>query len=98
MLRCMQDLTELYLNDVLASAAGFLPSTVFRTFQKFSFPHLSRFLINALLMTVIALLSCVNIPLDTEPGWDALPNGMLPLIITSYYLRFLHTDPAFQKI
>ncbi|KAF8555400.1 hypothetical protein OG21DRAFT_1496349 [Imleria badia] len=65
-LRCMQDLTQLYLHRALASAAGFLSSTVFHTFQKFNLPHLSRLYLAAPLSTIVAMLSCVNIPLKTE--------------------------------
>jgi len=65
-LGCMQDLTYLYLDDALASAAGFISSATFSTFQKINLPHLSRLLIIAPLSTVIALLSCVNIPLKTQ--------------------------------
>lgn len=62
----MQDLRHLDLDDALASAAGFLSSAAFDAFQKFSLPHLSRLSIFAPLPTIIALLSCVNFPLDTE--------------------------------
>ncbi|KAF8555397.1 hypothetical protein OG21DRAFT_913855 [Imleria badia] len=65
-LRCMQDLTHLCLDHALASAAGFLSSAAFHTFQKINLPHLSRFWIAAPLSTVNALLSCINIPLKTE--------------------------------
>ncbi|KAF8555391.1 hypothetical protein OG21DRAFT_913670 [Imleria badia] len=65
-LKCMQDLTYLCLEDALASAADFLSSTAFNTFQKFNLSHLSYFDIDAPVSTVIALLSCVNIPLRTE--------------------------------
>ena len=66
MLSCMPDLTRLYLEDALASAIGFLSSSAFNTSQKINSPRLSRLLIDAPLSTVIALLSCVNIPLKTE--------------------------------
>ena len=59
----MPDLTRLYLEDALASAAGYLSSSAFK---KINLPHLSRLLIVAPLSTVITLLSCVNIPLKTE--------------------------------
>jgi len=65
-LGCMQDLTSLYLDEALASAAGSISSATFRTFQKINLPRLSRLLIIAPLSTVIALLSCVNIPLKTQ--------------------------------
>ena len=65
-LSCMQDLVYLYLEDALASATDFLSGTAFSTLQKIDLPHLSRCLIAAPLSTVIALLSCVNIPLTTE--------------------------------
>ncbi|KAG6375623.1 hypothetical protein JVT61DRAFT_3191 [Boletus reticuloceps] len=50
----------------LASAASFLSSVAFHTFQKFDLPHLSRFEILAQPSTVVALLSCVNVPLNAE--------------------------------
>ncbi|KAF8559422.1 hypothetical protein OG21DRAFT_1480767 [Imleria badia] len=62
----MQDLTHLYLKDALASAAGFLSSAAFQTFQKINLPRLSRLQITAPLSTATALLSCVNIPLETR--------------------------------
>lgn len=61
-----QNLEHLYLDDALASAAGFLSDAAFCTFQKFSLPRLSRLLITAPLSTVIAFLSCVNIPARTQ--------------------------------
>ncbi|KAI9574311.1 hypothetical protein HD554DRAFT_2165803 [Boletus coccyginus] len=65
-LGCMQELTYLYLDDALASATGFISSAMFPTFQKIDLPHLSRLLIIAPLSTVVAMLSCVNIPLNTQ--------------------------------
>ena len=65
-LRCMQDLTYLAIENSLASAAVFLSSTTFKTFQKFNLPHLSYLHIDAPVSTVIALFSCINIPLQTE--------------------------------
>ncbi|KAF8555379.1 hypothetical protein OG21DRAFT_913367 [Imleria badia] len=65
-LRCMQDLIRLCLHGALPGAAGFLSSTVFRTFQKINLPHLSSLWIAAPLSTVIAFLSCADIPLKTE--------------------------------
>ncbi|KAF8138885.1 hypothetical protein EV363DRAFT_1315068 [Boletus edulis] len=65
-LGCMQDLTYLRLNNTLASAASFLSSAAFHTFQKISLPHLSRLKIMAQPSTVVALLSCVNISLKAE--------------------------------
>ena len=62
----MQNLEHLYLNNSLASAAGFLSSMALHTFQEVNLPHLSRLLIAAPLSTVIPLLSRINIPLKTE--------------------------------
>ncbi|KAF8437274.1 hypothetical protein L210DRAFT_1059415 [Boletus edulis BED1] len=62
----MQDLTNLYLQDALASAADFLSSEAFHTVQKVNLPHLSHLLIVGPLSTVVAFLSCVNIPLKAE--------------------------------
>lgn len=67
-LRCMQDLAHLYLKNALASAAGFLSSTAFQTFQKSGLPRLCKLFISAPLSTVIALVSCVNIPLQAQVG------------------------------
>ena len=69
-LRCMQNLTRLYLHDALASSAGFLSTAASRTFQNFNLPHLSRLAISAPLSTVIALMSCANIPSKTEIRLD----------------------------
>ncbi|KAF8555378.1 hypothetical protein OG21DRAFT_913352 [Imleria badia] len=65
-LSCMQDLTHLLLLNCLPCATGFLSSTAFNTFQKIYFPRLSCFFISARISTVIAFLSCVNIPLQTQ--------------------------------
>ncbi|KAF8119731.1 hypothetical protein EV363DRAFT_1380174, partial [Boletus edulis] len=65
-LSCMQDLTYLRLYKALASATRFLSSAAFHAFQKFDLPHLSRFDIMAQPSTVVAFLSCVNIPLKAE--------------------------------
>jgi len=65
-LSCMQDLTHLYLDRALTSATGFLSSSAFETFQKVDLPHLSHLCLVAPLSTVIAFLSCVTIPLETE--------------------------------
>ena len=65
-LRCMQDLTYLAVENCLASAAIFLSSTTFKTFRRFNLPRLSFLYIDAVVSTVVALFSCVNIPLQTE--------------------------------
>ncbi|KAF8559426.1 hypothetical protein OG21DRAFT_734614 [Imleria badia] len=84
-LSCMQDLNHLYLDTALGSAAGFLSSAAFKTFRKFNLPCLSRLWVVAPLSTVIALLSCVNIPLKTEvrlrcyPESGPSPNDYAPL-------------------
>ncbi|KAF8549858.1 hypothetical protein OG21DRAFT_537565 [Imleria badia] len=65
-LRCMQDLRCLYLSYVLAGCRKFISSGAFNSFQKIDLPHLSHLFIAAQLSTVIAFLSCVNIPLKTE--------------------------------
>ena len=62
----MQGLKYLYLSDALASATGFLSSAAFHNFQKINLPHLSQLVLYAPLSTLIALLSCVNIPLETK--------------------------------
>ena len=62
----MQDLKHLYLDSTLGSATGFLSSAAFRTFRKITLPRLSRLWIASPLSTIIALLSCVNIPLKAE--------------------------------
>ncbi|KAF8138899.1 hypothetical protein EV363DRAFT_1315098 [Boletus edulis] len=65
-LNSMQDLTHLYLEDVLASAAGFLSRLEMSTVQKIRLPHLSRLLIVAPVSAVIASISCIDIPLKTQ--------------------------------
>ena len=74
-LRCMQDLIHLYLHNALASAADFLSSTAFHTFQKFNLPHLSCLSLGAPFSTAAALLSCANIPLKTEVGLKCRPEN-----------------------
>ncbi|KAF8437278.1 hypothetical protein L210DRAFT_3547373 [Boletus edulis BED1] len=69
-LSCMQDLRHLYLNNALASTAGFLSSPEFHSFQKIDLPRLSRLLIIAPLSTVIAFLACINVPTKTEVRLD----------------------------
>ncbi|KAF8437297.1 hypothetical protein L210DRAFT_3547425 [Boletus edulis BED1] len=69
-LSCVQDLRHLYLEDALASTAGFLSSPEFHSFQKINLPRLSRLLIAAPLSTVIAFVACVNIPSKTELRLD----------------------------
>ena len=63
---CMQDLKYLYLDQALTTSTGFLSSPEFHTLQKINLPHLSHLFIIAPLSTVIAFLSCINIPLRTE--------------------------------
>ena len=65
-LSCMQDLTHLYLEDTLASASGFLYSVAFHNVAKINLSRLSHLFVSAPLSTVIALLSCVNIPSEAE--------------------------------
>jgi len=65
-LSSMQDLTHLHLNHSLASSTGFVSSTTFQTFHKINLPRLSRLLIAAPYSTVVALLSCVNVPLKAQ--------------------------------
>ncbi|KAF8123772.1 hypothetical protein EV363DRAFT_759135 [Boletus edulis] len=62
----MQDLQHLYICHALPSAIGFLSSAVFKTFEKIDLPHLSRLRIRALLSMTVTLLSCINIPLNTQ--------------------------------
>ncbi|KAN0097114.1 hypothetical protein V8E55_001560 [Tylopilus felleus] len=62
----MQDLHYLYLDNALTTATGLLSSAAFCSFQKINLPHLSQLLILDRLSTVIALLSCINIPSETE--------------------------------
>ncbi|KAF8433015.1 hypothetical protein L210DRAFT_3557338 [Boletus edulis BED1] len=69
-LSCVQDLRHLYLENALASTAGFLSSTEFRSFRKINLPRLSRLLIVAPLSAVIAFVACVNIPSKTELRLD----------------------------
>ena len=64
-LRHLENLRELCLEEALVSAAGFLSTPAFRSFQKVNLPHLSHLSVDTPLSTVIALLSCVDIPLET---------------------------------
>ena len=67
-LSCMQDLRHLYLSKKFVSGANsFISSTTFNTvtIQKNNLP---RLLVVARLSTIIAFISCVNIPLQTQVG------------------------------
>ena len=89
-LSCMENLHHLHLNDALASATDFLSSAAFRSFQKINVLHLSHFLIFDRLSTVIALLSCINIPSKTEVrlglGFNGRHNSSLDEFIQLYSL------------
>lgn len=63
---CMQNLTQLDLDHSLPGSQTFIHSAAFNTFQKVQLPKLSRLDIEATLPTVIAFLSCVNVPLGAE--------------------------------
>ena len=65
-LRSMHDLVDLHLCDALPSARSFLADADINTFQTVNLPHLSRLLIHAPLSTVVAFLSCVNMPPGAE--------------------------------
>jgi len=78
-LSSMQDLTHLYLDHSLASATGFISSATFQTFREINLPRLSRLLIDELCSTVIALLSCVKIPLQTRVVLECHSEHDLPL-------------------
>ena len=91
-LRCMQDLIHLYLHNALASAADFLSSTAFHTFQKFNLPHLSCLSLGAPFSTAAALLSCANIPLKTEVGLKCRPETIPPLTILLCSAPFSQKD------
>ena len=70
MLTCIQDLTHLDLHGALASAASFPSSMAIDTLQRINLPHLSRLSIAAPLSTVIAFLSWVDMPWETEVGLE----------------------------
>jgi hypothetical protein len=61
-LSSMLDLMDLCLCVALPSARSFLASGDINAFQGINLPRLSRLLIRAPLSTVIAFLSCVNMP------------------------------------
>ena len=61
-LRDMENLVGLSLDNVLASASGFLFSPAFRNFQEVNLSHLSRLSIDAPLSMVVTLVCCINIP------------------------------------
>lgn len=69
----------------LVGAAGFLSTPAFLGFQKVNLSHLSHLSVDAPLSTVIALLSCINIPLETvvrplcRNENDASPDHYFPL-------------------
>ena len=64
-LRDMESLVGLSLDNVLASASGFLSGHAFRNFHEVNLSHLTRLSIDAPLSTVVALMCCVNIPSKT---------------------------------
>ncbi|KAF8138969.1 hypothetical protein EV363DRAFT_554031 [Boletus edulis] len=63
-LSSMQDLTHLYLHHAIASAAGFLSSAVFPYFPENQFTSSFSPFDRCSTSTVIALLACVNIPIE----------------------------------
>ncbi|KAF8555365.1 hypothetical protein OG21DRAFT_1496321 [Imleria badia] len=71
-LSSMQRPTQLNLEDVLAShgGAGLLSSAAFNAYQMidlpYLLPYLSRLSVSAPLSTVITLLSCINVPSNTD--------------------------------
>ncbi|KAI9573745.1 hypothetical protein HD554DRAFT_548001 [Boletus coccyginus] len=85
----MQDLAHLYLDHSLPSATGFISSATFQTFQKIKFPCLSRLFIAAPYSTVVALLSCVNIPLQTRVKLECNSEHDLPLSRTLHHNALL---------
>ena len=62
---CMQNLSHLCLLRVLPGSR-LISGTTFSTSQKINLPRLSRLQIDDSLSTVIAFLSCVNIPPNTK--------------------------------
>ena len=67
MLSCMQDLKRLPFDRVLPICSReFISSATFNTFQTIYLPHLSRLRVATALSTVIAFLSCMNIPLKIQ--------------------------------
>ena len=68
----MTALTFLHLPNVLATARRFLSSGTFSVSPKISLPHLARLFVVAPLSTVVALLSCIAIPLETQVRLDII--------------------------
>lgn len=65
-LRRMHGLTHLYLENTLDIASASLSSAASDIVQKIDLPHLARLFVFDGLSTVLAFLSCVNIPSKTE--------------------------------
>ncbi|KAF8552621.1 hypothetical protein OG21DRAFT_1443243 [Imleria badia] len=101
----MHDLTHLELDAALACADDFLRSPAFHSRQKINLPHLSRLLIDAPLSTVIALLSCVNIPFKTELRLtcrfeDAFPDNftLLSPVLAQWFNTSLEARSAIRSL
>ena len=66
----MQSLAALHLDRTLAGTRAFLSNEVFGVSPKVSLPCPARLYVNAPLATVVALLSCINIPSATCVGLE----------------------------
>ena len=62
----MQAITVLHLERALSTARGFLSSGTYSVYPRVTLPYLTRLLVLASISTVVALLSCMNIPLKTQ--------------------------------
>ena len=93
----MQCLTHLHIEDALRSAAYFLSSGAFHTFQKIDLPRLSHLFIVAPLSVVGVLLSCVNFPLETEVRLECNLECASSLGHYPCCVRFLRKDSVCSK-
>lgn len=96
LLSCMQELAQLCLSHFLSGSRDFNSSAALSNVQKINFPKLSLLEIKAPLSTVVAFLSCVNIPSQTEVylccihEYDLFPfspddYALLPLALAQRY-------------
>ena len=89
----MQALIHLHLEHALASARAFLSSGTFELSPKINLPCLARLSVIAPLSTVVALLSCASIPLNTklrlqfecEDGSSVVDYAQIPSLVARLF-------------
>lgn len=105
----MQALAVLHLDRTLADSRSFLSSEAFCVSPRVKLPCLTRLFIRALLSTVVALLSCMDVPLKTqlrleiqsEANSSADDYDQLPSLLAQRFSRTkdpLSSSPAIRSL